>query len=66
MISIPKTNDIEVLNLGPVDLPKYRLLNKAVYEVIRLLRPDLLNDGIKRLLEEYERDLRNLLDEYIQ
>jgi len=41
------------------------MLTEATYKVIKVLRPDLLNDSIKVLREEYVRHLKNMLAQYI-
>ena len=58
-------NDISSNEIGARNFPKDEMLTEATYKVIKVLRPDLLNDSIKVLREEYVRHLRSILADYI-
>jgi hypothetical protein len=58
-------NDISSNEIGARNFPKDEMLTEATYKVIKVLRPDLLNDSIKVLREEYVRHLKNMLAQYI-
>ncbi len=45
--------------------PREEMVNEAVFNVIKVLRPDLLNDSKKVLLADYARNLKGLLGQYI-
>jgi hypothetical protein len=58
-------NEISSSEIGARNFPKNEMLTEAAYKVIKILRPDLLNDSIKVLREEYVRHLKNMLARYI-
>jgi len=58
-------NEIDQIGIGARNFPKDEMLTEATYKVIKLLRPDLLNDSITVLREEYVRHLKNMLAQYI-
>ena len=58
-------NEIDQRGIGARNFPKDEILTEATYKVIKVLRPDLLNDSIKVLREDYVRHLRSILADYI-
>ena len=58
-------NEIDQIGIGARNFPKDEMVNEAAYKVIKLLKPELLNDSIKLLREEYVRDLKDMLAQYI-
>ena len=58
-------NEISSSEIGARNFPKDELLIEATYKVINVLRPDLMNESLKVLLEEYKRHLKSILADYI-